>query len=82
MILDAQNLHCTYLLPKPSNSRSATLQVLVLDAIFLFAHCFERCVVFFGYVAPFLYCCRQLDPLLYSVGNIRTRHDVRVTDNC
>ena len=44
--------------------------------------CFERCVVFFGYVATFLYRCRQLEPLLYSVGNIRTRHDVEVTENC
>ena len=41
MILDAQNLP-----PKPSNSRSTTLQVLVLDAIFLFAHVPTREVSF------------------------------------
>ena len=28
----------SYLLLKPSNSRSASLEVIVLDAIFLFAH--------------------------------------------
>ena len=45
---------------------------------------FRALCCLFGYVnvAPFLYCCRQLDPLLYSVGNIRTRHVVGVTDNC
>ena len=48
----------------------------------------ERCHLSFGYVAslcPFLCtttCCRQLDPLLYSVDNIHTRQDVGVADNC
>ena len=58
MILDAQNLHI-YLLPKPSNSRSASLEALVLTPFSVLLTCQTREVSFQpSFLAMFLFCVR------------------------